>query len=438
MMPPVDSFLLPFLEGHKKVAVIGLGYVGLPVALGFATRYRVIGYDIAADRIADLRRGIDPSREIQPDAFDGKAICFTSDPKDLREAHVFIIAVPTPIDRYNVPDLRMLLSASRDVASALKPGDYVIYESTVFPGCTEERCIPLLNEWSGLHAGSNYHVGYSPERILPGDAAHSFEHLSKVVSGLDEVTCRNIGALYGSVIQSSIYHAPSIKVAEAAKVTENIQRDLNIAMVNELAMVFDKLNIDTRAVLDAAATKWNFMPFEPGLVGGHCIGIDPYYMIHKALEVGIDPLVMRQGRRINDHMPAFIANKLLQVFAKLGKNPVNARVLILGLTFKEDVADIRNSRVVDLMELLRSYSISVEVTDPIASPEESKRVYGIDIIPQPVGVFDAVIVAVKHKAYRHRNPSDFLALMPDKPILFDLKGIYDQHEMEQVLSYWRL
>ena len=423
---------------EKALAVIGLGYVGLPVALAFARKFRVIGFDINAGRVEQMRQGIDPSRELGSEAFADADIHFTADPADLRNAHFFVVAVPTPIDQHKVPDLKPVFGASEFVGKALKPGDYVVYESTVHPGCTEDDCVPILERESGLKAVADFKIGYSPERINPGDKEKTVEHILKIVSGCDADSLAEISAVYGAIIKAGIHEAPSIKVAEAAKVIENTQRDLNISLMNELSVIFDKLGIDTHAVIDAAATKWNFMKFYPGLVGGHCIGVDPYYLIHKALSIGIDPQVIRSGRWINDQMPAFIAKKLVQTLIRNGKNPQNTRVLLMGLTFKENVTDIRNSKVADLVRELMGYSIHVHVVDPYASPNEVAHEYGITLMDEPSTNYDAVVVAVNHREYTGYGPEDFLRLMSGHPVLFDIKGIYDRAAMEQKMTYWSL
>ncbi|MBP6185747.1 MAG: nucleotide sugar dehydrogenase [Saprospiraceae bacterium] len=423
---------------EKSIAVIGLGYVGLPVALAFARKFRVIGFDINADRVAMMQQGTDPSKELDKAAFEHADILFTADPEDLKNAHFFVVAVPTPIDMHKVPDLKPVFGASEYVGQALKPGDYVVYESTVYPGCTEEDCVPILQRLSGLRLGEDFKVGYSPERINPGDKEKTVENILKIVSGCDEESLEQVALVYGAIITAGIFKAKTIKVAEAAKVIENTQRDLNISLMNELSVIFDKMGIDTKAVIEAAATKWNFMKFYPGLVGGHCIGVDPYYLIHKALALGVDPQVIRSGRWINDQMPAFIAKKLVQMLIRKGKNPQNTKVLVLGLTFKENVADIRNSKVADLVKELMGFSIHVHVVDPYASPNEVAHEYGITIVDAPSSNYDAVVVAVNHTAFQTYGLDQFLALMNGEPVLFDLKGIYDRDEMEQKLTYWRL
>lgn len=422
---------------QKSISVIGLGYVGLPLALAFAKKFRVIGFDINAERIALMRRNIDPSSELVPEDFANTDIHFTADPADLQQAHFHIVAVPTPVDEHKVPDLRAVLSASDVVGKALKPGDYVVYESTVYPGCTEEDCVPILERVSGLRLGADFKIGYSPERINPGDKEHTLEKILKIVSGNDAESLAEIAQVYGAVITAGVYEASSIKVAEAAKVIENTQRDLNISFMNELAIIFDRMGIDTKEVLDAAATKWNFLKFYPGLVGGHCIGVDPYYLVHKSMELGYNPQVILSGRRINDSMPAFIAQRLVQLLIQKGKNPGAAKVLVMGITFKENVADIRNSKVADLVRELMKFSVCVHIADPHASPNEVAHEYGLSLIEEPSGDYDAVLVAVGHSAYRDFTVDYFKSIMRDHPILVDLKGMY-AIPAENGILYWRL
>lgn len=422
---------------EKAISVVGLGYVGLPLALEFAKYFRVVGFDISEDRINQMKSGVDPSRELDASAFGDKDIHFTSDERDLDEAQFHIVAVPTPVDKHNVPDLRPILGASRSVGRHLKKGDYVIFESTVYPGCTEEDCVPILEELSGLKMGRDFKVGYSPERINPGDKEHTVEKILKIVSGSDDLALEEIALVYGQAIIAGVYKAASIKVAEAAKVIENTQRDINIALMNELSMLFDKMDIDTKEVLEAAGTKWNFLRFQPGLVGGHCIGVDPYYLVHKSRQLGMDPQIITSGRRTNDGMPAFIAKKMVQTLIRLGKSPSQCKVLLMGMTFKENVADIRNSKVADLARELMQYSIHVQLTDPLASPNEIAHEYGLTLVDAPLPPYDAVIVAVNHDAYKDLQESFFRDLMNGSPVLFDLKGLFPKLESED-FTYWRL
>ena len=424
-------------EKEKRIAVIGLGYVGLPIALEFARQFRVIGYDINADRIAMMQRGEDPSRELLADAFANADITFTANPDDLKQAHFFVVAVPTPVDDYKVPDLKPLQRASEVIGRALKPGDYVVYESTVYPGCTEDDCLPVLEQHSGLKLGQDFKIGYSPERINPGDKVRTLTNILKIVSGNDAEALREIAAVYGAIIRAGIYEAPTIKVAEAAKVIENVQRDLNISLMNELSIIFDKMDIDTHEVLKAAGTKWNFLKFTPGLVGGHCIGIDPYYLLYKARQLGYDPQVINSGRRINDGMPAYIVAKLLQLLLRRDKNPRQTKVLVMGLTFKENVSDIRNSKVVELVRELMKYAINVHLVDPHASPNEVAHEYRMTLMDTPSTHYDAVIVAVGHDEYKAHDVAYFKSLMNGSPILLDLKGLYPVSN-EDGIEYWRM
>lgn len=425
------------LEKKQKISVIGLGYVGLPLALAFAKKFRVIGFDINEQRVDLMKQCIDPSREMEKTDFEGSDIEFTANAEDLKRAHFHIVAVPTPIDEHKNPDLKAILGASRTVGKILKKGDYVIFESTVYPGCTEEDCLPILEEMSGLKLGADFKIGYSPERINPGDKEHTIEKILKIVSGSDEEALENIANAYGAIIQAGIYKATSIKVAEAAKVIENTQRDLNISLMNELAIIFDRMGIDTKAVLEAAGTKWNFLKFSPGLVGGHCIGVDPYYLVHKSKEIGYDPQVILSGRRINDGMPAFIAKRLVQMLIQRGKNPQAAKVLVMGFTFKENVADIRNSKVADLVRELMDFSIHVHITDPLASPNEVAHEYRLTLVDNPSNDYDAVIVAVNHTNYKALTMDYFKSIMNSASILVDLKGIYDKPQ-DNGMIYWRL
>ena len=428
-----------FLQKRKLVSVIGLGYVGLPLALVLAKKFRVIGFDINAARVAQMQQSIDPSQELNSAAFEGADITFTHQAEDLQQAQFHIVAVPTPIDEHNNPDLTPLLKASQTVGKQLKKGDYVVFESTVYPGCTEEDCVPILERESGLKFGLDFKVGYSPERINPGDKEHTVEKILKVVSGSDAEASALVAKIYGAVIQAGVYQASSIKVAEAAKVIENTQRDLNIAFMNELSVIFDRMGIDTQEVLEAAGTKWNFLKFFPGLVGGHCIGVDPYYLLHKSKEMGYTPHVITSGRKINDEMPAYIAKRLVQMLIQNGKNPGQCRVLVLGITFKENVADIRNSKVADLVHELQQYSIAVHLVDPYASAAEVAHEYNLTLFDAPENNYDAVIVAVAHKQFAEMNLESLRALMNGKPLLLDLKGIYTRAEAtERKIVYWRL
>jgi len=427
------------LKNKKKtLAVVGLGYVGLPIALAFARKFRVLGFDINKSRIAAMQARQDPSHELESEAFEGADIQFTANPDDLKAAHFFVIAVPTDVDAHKVPDLTPLKKASTTVGQALKRGDYVIYESTVYPGCTEEDCQPILEQESGLVAGKDFKIGYSPERISPGDKTRTVTDILKIVSGCDAEAQENIAQIYGDIIKAGVYKASTIKVAEAAKVIENTQRDLNISLINELAIIFDRMDIDTHEVLAAAATKWNFIPYSPGLVGGHCIGVDPYYLLHKSKQMGYDPQVILSGRRVNDGMPAFVAKRLVQLLTQKGKNLSACKVLVMGITFKENVADIRNSKVADVVQELMDYSIHVHIHDPEASPNEVAHEYRLTLVDEISHGYDAVVVAVSHNEYKSLDAAYFKKIMKDNPILLDIKAMYRREDMEPTLTYWRL
>ncbi len=423
--------------------MVGLGYVGLPIALEFAKKISVIGFDINEERLAKMREGIDPSQELEREAFENADIKFTSSIDELREASFFIVAVPTPIDEHNQPDLTPLLGATRSVAKALKKGDYVVYESTVYPGCTEEDCLPILEEISGLKAGVDFKYGYSPERINPGDKVHRLETITKIVSGMDEETLGVIAKVYELVVEVGVYCAESIKVAEAAKVIENSQRDINIAFMNELSIIFHKMNIDTKAVLEAAGTKWNFLNFQPGLVGGHCIGVDPYYLTYKAEELGYHSQIILSGRRINDDMGKYVAESLVKDLIKSDIPVKKAKVAILGFTFKENCPDTRNTKVIDIYKELGEYGITPLVVDPAADAEEAKRLYGIDFqTMDDVKGMDAVIIAVAHEQFLQLSKEDidgFYNPGHERKVLMDLKGILDRKTyLTEGYRYWRL
>jgi UDP-N-acetyl-D-galactosamine dehydrogenase len=425
------------LKNKKKtIAVVGLGYVGLPIALEFARHFKVVGFDINKNRLEMMRRGEDPSRELEPEAFHNTDITFTDEIEELRKANFFVIAVPTDIDEHKVPDLNPLKKASASVGKAIKKGDYVIFESTVYPGCTEEDCLPILEEHSGLKMGRDFKLGYSPERINPGDKTRPLTKILKIVSGSDAEAVEEIAQVYGHIIEAGVYKASSIKVAEAAKVIENTQRDLNISLMNELSMIFDRMGIDTQEVIKAAGTKWNFLKFYPGLVGGHCIGVDPYYLLHKSVELGYEPQVILSGRRINDGMPAWIAKKLVQLLIQKDKSPGKAKVLVLGITFKEDVADIRNSKVAALVHELQSYFINVHIADPHASPNEVAHEYKLTLVDKISDDYDAVIVAVGHEQYKKYDMAFFRSITRENPIMMDLKALYEN--TDPGIHYWRL
>jgi UDP-N-acetyl-D-galactosamine dehydrogenase len=422
----------------RKIAVIGLGYVGLPVAVAFArTGANVIGYDIDTVRIAEIAAGNDRTREVAPEDLRIARARWTADANDLRTADFFIVTVPTPIDDQFRPDLRLLLKASELVGGALKQGDIVVYESTVYPGATEEDCMPVLERTSGLTGGRDFTLGYSPERINPGDRQHRFETIAKVVAGQDARTLDIVADVYGSAVKADIHKAPSIKVAEAAKVIENTQRDLNIAFMNELSELFHVLGVDTADVLAAARTKWNFLPFTPGLVGGHCIGVDPYYLTHRAEKAGFDPKIILAGRRVNDAVGKKVAREALRLLQAGGRKP--ERVTILGLTFKEDVPDIRNSKVVDIVRELSASGIAVQVHDPMADPAHARREYGIELAQldalQPA---DAVVLAVAHDAYRAGWPLIVPLLRNTQGVVIDVKARLDRSCIPSGVVLWRL
>jgi UDP-N-acetyl-D-glucosamine/UDP-N-acetyl-D-galactosamine dehydrogenase len=421
----------------RKLAVIGLGYVGLPVATAFArSGVPVIGFDIDRGRIEELKAGRDRTREVEAADLAQPTLRYTDDPADLAAADFFIVTVPTPIDEARRPDLRALLKASETVGRALKKGDVVVYESTVYPGATEEDCAPALERASRLRAGADFSLGYSPERINPGDKAHRFETIRKVVSGQDAATLDIVAAVYGSVVAAGVHRAPSIKVAEAAKVIENTQRDLNIAFVNELSAIFQRLGIDTTDVLEAAATKWNFLPFSPGLVGGHCIGVDPYYLTHRAERAGYHPEVILAGRRINDGMGARVARECVRLLLRRGA--ARGMVTVLGLTFKENVPDIRNSRIVDIVRELESFGLSVQVHDPLADPSEAKREYGIALLArEALAPADAVILAAPHAVYVEGGWPLVTALLRDGGVVIDVKTRLDRNAKPGNVDLWR-
>lgn len=424
------------LDKRRKLAVIGLGYVGLPVALGFARKLSVIGFDINEDRITMMQQGFDPANEMSQADFDNADIVFTSDARDLKEASVFIIAVPTPVDEHNVPDISLLIKASATVGAVIKRGDYVIYESTVYPGCTEDDCVPVIEQVSGLLMGEDFKVGYSPERINPGDKIHTFENVIKVVAGCDDEAAKNIAAIYSLVVKAGVHVTSNIKVAEAAKVIENTQRDVNIALMNELAIIFDRLGVNTYEVLEAAGTKWNFLPFKPGLVGGHCIGVDPYYLTYKAAELGFNSRVILSGRYVNDNMGNYIVKKILQHVIASNSNVKDAHVLIMGATFKENVSDVRNSKVADVVRELKKYHLNVDVYDPRANADHIERQYTFKLIDRPAKIYDAIIVAVAHQEFLLLDEDYFLSISKPHALIADLKGCY-RNKIKQ-RKYWSL
>jgi len=423
------------IKKEAKIAVIGLGYVGLPIALAFAKKVKVIGYDINEGRVNMMKKGIDPSNELSKKDFTGSDIQFTHKLEDLKTANFFIIAVPTPIDEHNLPDLKPLIGASTTVGKALKKGDYVVYESTVYPGCTEEDCIPVLEKLSTLKFIKDFKVGYSPERINPGDKEHTITKILKVVSGCDEESLDNIAKVYEIIVEPGTHKASSIKVAEAAKIIENTQRDVNIALMNELSIIFSRIGINTYDVLEAAGTKWNFLKFFPGLVGGHCIGVDPYYLTYKAESLGYHARVINSGRYVNDSMGFYIAKNLVKKISAQGKNISKSKVLVMGATFKEDVSDIRNSKVADIVKELKSFSVKVDVVDPQADSAELMHEYGFGLSKIGKG-YDGVIVAVNHKEYIALDEKYFKTILSTKGVLVDVKGMY-RNKMKNV-SYWSL
>ena len=410
------------LNRETRLSLIGLGYVGLPIALEFAKKIKVVGFDIKPDRIALMEKGIDPSNELTAGDFRNTDILFTSDPHDLKMASFHIIAVPTPTNIYNLPDLTPVLKASETVGKILKKGDYVVYESTVYPGCTEEDCIPVLERFSGLKCGTDFKVGFSPERINPGDRDHTLTKIVKVTSGCDAESAENIAKVYELIIEAGVHRASSIKVAESAKIIENTQRDINIAFMNELSIIFNRLGVNTYEVLEAAGTKWNFLKFYPGLVGGHCIGVDPYYLSYKAKALGYHPHMIDSGRFTNDSMGRYIGKTTVKKIIAAGKNPMHSRVLVMGITFKENVTDIRNSKVVDIIKELADFSVSVDVIDPGASAHEVGEEYGLSLKARPEGKYDAVILAVSHKEYLGLGEEFFSPILNGHGIIIDVKG----------------
>jgi UDP-N-acetyl-D-glucosamine/UDP-N-acetyl-D-galactosamine dehydrogenase len=421
------------IDKKTKLAVIGLGYVGLPIALEFAKKICVIGFDINAKRIDMMRNRIDPSKEVDAEAFDNCDIHFTSNLDELKEASFFIVAVPTPVDKYNVPDLKPLLSASETVGKVLKKGDYVVFESTTYPGCTEEDCVPVLEKYSGLKMGPDFKLGYSPERINPGDKKHTLRNVVKVASGSDAEALEEIAKTYELVVDAGVHRASSIKVAEASKIVENTQRDLNIALMNELSLIFDRMGVNTFDVLEAAGTKWNFLKFQPGLVGGHCIGVDPYYLTHKAAALGYESKVISSSRYINDDMAKYVARKVITHVLRNSNDP---KVLVKGVTFKENVSDIRNSKIIDTVKELLAFNIQVDVEDPYAEQEEVQHEYGLNLVREAKNGYDAVIVTVPHEPYKDLDDNYFASITNEHGLIADLKGIYKNKITAR--KYWSL
>jgi UDP-N-acetyl-D-galactosamine dehydrogenase len=432
-----NSIYNKLINKEETLALVGLGYVGLPIALAFAKKIKVLGFDINAERVELMRNKIDPSQELKSSAFDNSDIEFTASTEDLKKAKFYVVAVPTPIDQHNLPDLSPLLGATKTVGKVLKKGDYVVFESTVYPGCTEEDCIPILEEMSGLKWKEDFMVGYSPERINPGDQVHTLQNVVKVVSGCGPDSLENIAKTYELVVDAGVHRASSIKVAEAAKIIENTQRDVNIALINELSLIFNRLGINTYEVLEAAGTKWNFLKFFPGLVGGHCIGVDPYYLTHKAQQAGYHSKVITSGRYVNDSMGFYIGKQTAKKIIAQGKHIQDAKVLVMGATFKEDVSDIRNSKVIDVIKELKSFQVNVEVIDPHASSDEMYHEYGVRLISEASNNYDAIIVAVNHKEYSNLDETYFKSLSKNgEGILVDIKGLYRGKIKD--LEYWSL
>ena len=428
------------MSHRRKISVVGLGYVGLPVAVAFGQSQEVIGFDINPGRIDELKRGIDRTNEVEPHDLATATVHYTSNPQDLRKADFHIVAVPTPIDDAKQPNLAPLLGASRTLGGQLERGDIVVFESTVYPGATEEDCVPVLEAESGLRCGVDFTVGYSPERINPGDKEHVFTTITKVVSGQDEATLETVAQVYESVVTAGVHRAATIKVAEAAKVIENTQRDLNIALMNELAVIFERMGIDTRDVLAAAGTKWNFLNFTPGLVGGHCIGVDPYYLTHKAAMLNYFPQVILSGRRINDGMGAFVANQVIKGLIQSDRAVRASRVTILGFTFKEDVPDLRNTRVIDIVRELQDYGVALQILDPMADPAEAQEEYGVELTArEDLQPADCVVFAVSHRTFLEEGWLGVSSLLgPQGGLVVDVKGALPRDAVPENISLWRL
>jgi UDP-N-acetyl-D-galactosamine dehydrogenase len=430
-----------FLDRSSKIAVVGLGYVGLPLAVHLSAHFAVTGYDIRKSRIAELKQGHDRTLEVSGETLKKAVLDFTADPQILSSCPLIIVAVPTPIDDSRIPDLRPVENAAHAVGKHLAAGSTVVFESTVYPGVTEDICVPILEKQSGLKLGEGFTVGYSPERINPGDKVHTLDNITKIISASDVQTLELMSQIYGTIVKAGIYRASSIKVAEAAKVIENTQRDINIALMNELSIIFNRMGIDTLEVLEAAGTKWNFLPFRPGLVGGHCIGVDPYYLTYKAESIGYHPEMILAGRRINDNMGKYIAERTIKILINAGRPVRNARVAVLGLTFKENIPDLRNTRVIDIITELKDYGVHVLVHDPMADPAEVNHYYGLTMTAvQDIQEVDAVIVAVAHQAYQHLGLAGMAGLCrKGRPIVVDVKAIFDPEEAQRLgIRYWRL
>ena len=430
------SMYTDLVEKKKKLAVIGLGYVGLPIALEFAKKVSVIGFDINPERIELMKKGIDPSQELDKEAFDNCDIVFTNSLDILRQANFFIVAVPTPVDEHNVPDLIPVQKSSETIGKVIKKGDYVVFESTVYPGCTEEDCLPIIEQLSGLKNITDFKLGYSPERINPGDKKHTLASVVKVVAGCDAESLEEIAKVYELVVRVGVHRASSIKVAEAAKIIENTQRDLNIALMNELSIIFGMMNINTYEVLEAAGTKWNFLKFQPGLVGGHCIGVDPYYLTYKARKIGYNSQIILAGRNINDDMPIYVARKIIQHIIRWNGDVKSSTVLIKGATFKENVSDIRNSKVADMVKELKSFFVNVEVEDPYADSDQLEHEYGFTLTKKLSNEYDAVIIAVPHEPYLCLDENYFTSITKAHGLVADLKGLYRNKITKR--NYWSL
>ena len=424
------------VSGEEKLSLVGLGYVGMPIAVAFARRIKVIGFDLNEKKIGLYKNGIDPTNEVGNEVIKNTKVEFTADAAKLREAKFHIVAVPTPVNDDHTPDLTPVEGASRILGQNLTRGSVVVFESTVYPGVTEDICVPILEKESGLKCGVDFKIGYSPERINPGDKVHRLETIVKIVSGMDEETLDTVAKVYELVVEAGVYRAGSIKVAEAAKVIENSQRDINIAFMNELSIIFDRMGVNTFDVLKAAGTKWNFLPFSPGWVGGHCIGVDPYYLVHKAKELQYHTKMINSGRYVNDSKGRYIGKKVVKKIISQGKNILGAHVLVMGITFKENVSDIRNSKVADIINEFKDFGAEVDVMDPFASPSEVLQEYGIRLVEKPGKKYDAVVVAVAHIAYLKLDESYFLSITNEHAVLADVKGVY-RGNIHQMI-YWSL
>ncbi len=429
------------INQNQKIGIVGLGYVGLPLAVEFGKKYKTIGYDIDDNRIKELRNNFDSTLEVSSEELSiSKKLVYTSNLTHLTDCNIYIVSVPTPVDKFHVPDLRPLVSASESIGKILKVDDIVIYESTVYPGCTEEVCVPILEEKSGLKYNEGFYCGYSPERINPGDTKHTLKNIVKVTSGSNPKVAKIINDLYGSIIEAGTHLASSIRVAEAAKVIENVQRDVNIALINELAMIFNKLNIDTSEVLEASGTKWNFLPFKPGLVGGHCIGVDPYYLTYKAKEINYHPEMILAGRRTNDRMADYLADSVILEMSKLKISPSESKVGILGVTFKENCPDVRNTKVPLIVNKLNQYGCNIVISDPYADPKTVKDHYGVDLLKQDKIIdCDVLIFAVAHNEFKNLDRIKINKMVKDGALIIDIKSMFDSKKFDyKNVSLWRL